>query len=113
MRMQAEHQKGDEIEESRPAHGITGRQHPGGDDGGDGIGRIVQTIEKIEEQRDGDEAGQQGKGDRDLHRLDVLDDDAADLVGDVLETVDHLLQLAVDLAADQECHGVGTAVFAE
>lgn len=54
--MQAEEQEGDEVEEGRPCDRILRAQHTGGDDGGDGIGGIVQTVQKIEEQRDGDKA---------------------------------------------------------
>src|SRR6185436_7913786 len=34
--------------------------------------------------------------------LGVLDDDAVHHVGDVVEAVDHLFQMAVDLVADEE-----------
>ena len=43
-------------------------------------------------------------------RSHVLDDDAADLVRDVLEPVDHALEVLVDLPPDQVAHGVGVAV---
>ena len=57
--MQAEHQEGDEVEEGRPGHRIARRQHPGRDDGGDGIGGVVQAVEEIEDQRDGDQEDDQ------------------------------------------------------
>jgi hypothetical protein len=50
-----EHREGDEVEKRRPGHGITRRQHAGGNDGGDGIGRVMQAIEKVEDQGDGDQ----------------------------------------------------------
>ena len=52
-----------------------------------------RPVQEVEQQRDGDQADEQRKGEGGLHRLDVLDHDAADLVGDVLETVDHLLEV--------------------
>ncbi len=52
-----------------------------------------------------------GKGEGQIHPLNVLDHDAADLVGDVLEAVDHLLQLAIEFAAELiQRHGVGPAM---
>src|ERR1700680_1786349 len=39
----------------------------------------------------------------------VLDHDAVDLVGDVIEPVDHLLQVIVDLVADEKTHRVSAA----
>ena len=56
--MEAEEQEGDEVEERRPEHRVLRAQHPRRDDGGDGIGRVVQAVEEVEEQGDGDEAGQ-------------------------------------------------------
>ena len=47
------------------------------------------------------------------HPSDVLDHDAADLVGDILEAVDDFLQLAVDFAADRLGHGIALAVALE
>lgn len=66
--MQAEEQEGDEIEEGRPRDRILRPQHPGGDDGGDGIGGVMQTVQEIEEQRDGDKADEQRQGKRDIHQ---------------------------------------------
>jgi hypothetical protein len=37
----------------------------------------------------------------------VIDDDAVDLVGDILEGIDDPLEMLVDLAADGELHGAG------
>lgn len=37
----------------------------------------------------------------------MIDDDAVDLVGDVLERIDDPLEMFVDLAADGELHGAG------
>src|SRR6202012_93961 len=36
--------------------------------------------------------------------LEMLEQDAADAVGDVLEAVDHLLQVVVEIGADDEVH---------
>jgi hypothetical protein len=56
--VQAEEQEGDEIEEGGPKHRQPRRQHPGGDDGGNGVGGVMQAVEKIEQQRHGDQAEQ-------------------------------------------------------
>lgn len=66
--MQAEEQEGDEIEEGRPCHRILRAQYTGGDDGGDGICGVVETVQKIEEQRDGDKADKQRQCKRDIHQ---------------------------------------------
>ena len=55
-----------------------------------------------------DQRHQQRECEPDIHRvraspdLHVLDDDAVHHVGDVVEAVDHLLQMIVDLVADEE-----------
>ena len=59
--MQAEEQEGDEIEERRPGDRVLRPQHAGRDDGGDRVGRVVQAVEEIEGQRDGDQPDQDGK----------------------------------------------------
>ena len=102
--VQAEEQEGDEVEERRPGDGVARRQHPGGDDGGDGVGGVVQAVQEVERQRDGD---QQPEGERRRSaspRSELLDQDAADAVGDILEAVDHLLQVVEDVGADDEVH---------
>ena len=58
--MQPEKQEGDEIEEGRPGNRIFGREHAGGDDGGDGVGGVVQPVEKIKQQRDANQDDEQG-----------------------------------------------------
>src|SRR5882757_818450 len=45
--------------------------------------------------------------------LNLLDHDRIDLVGDVIEAVGDLFKVLVDLGADDEIHGVGTAVLEE
>ena len=56
--VEPEHQEGDEVEERRPKHRVLRPQHPGRHDGRDRIGGVVQSVEEIEQQRDGDEADQ-------------------------------------------------------
>ena len=65
--MQAEHQEGDEVEERRPQHRILRPQHAGRDDGRDRVGRVVQAVEEVEQQRDGDQADQNRKTKRGVH----------------------------------------------
>src|SRR5215510_2225680 len=70
----------------------------------------MQTVEKIEQQRGGDQAEQQTTAAsihvRSSPPLDVLDDDALYLVGDVVEGVDALFQMVIDFAAAHEFQGV-------
>ena len=54
--VQAEEQEGDEVEERRPDHRVLRAQHARRDDGGDRIGGVVQAVEEIERERDGDQA---------------------------------------------------------
>src|SRR3954471_18187215 len=42
----------------------------------------------------------------------VLDDDAADFISDVVEAVDHRLQMVIDLVADEERHRIGRLIGA-
>ena len=57
--MQAEEQKGDEIEERGPGDRDIGRKHARRDDRRDRIGGVMQAVEKIEDERDRDEGGKQ------------------------------------------------------
>ena len=50
----AEEKSREEIESRRPCHGKFGRQHPRRDDGGNAVGRIVEAVQKIEDQGDQD-----------------------------------------------------------
>jgi len=56
-----EHREGDEIEERSPEHRVMRPQHAGRYDGGDRVGGVVQPVEKIKQQRDGDQARQNWK----------------------------------------------------
>jgi len=60
--VQAEEQEGDEVEPRRPGHRVAGLQHPGGDDGGDGIGGVVQPVQEVERKRDSDQQRQDDGG---------------------------------------------------
>ena len=51
-------EKGHEVEESRPKHRLERRQNLGRDNGGYGIGRIVESIDKIEYQTEKDNGNQ-------------------------------------------------------
>ncbi len=48
-----------EVEESGECHGLRGAQQARGDDRRDRIGGIVQPVQEVERERDGDEANQQ------------------------------------------------------
>ena len=62
--VQAEEQEGDEVEERRPGHRVARPEHARRHDGGDRVGGVVQAVEEIERQRDGDQADQQRKCER-------------------------------------------------
>jgi len=42
-------------------------QHAGRNNRGDGVGGVVQSVEKIEQQRDGDQSDQDGESERGIH----------------------------------------------
>ena len=60
--VEAEDQKGDEVEERRPKHGCAWWEHTRRHDRGNGIGGVVKPIEEIKHKRHGDEAEQQTHG---------------------------------------------------
>ena len=65
------------------------------------------AIEKIERQRDDDQRHQQRQCEPNVHciparLLHVLDNDAVHHIGDVVETVDNLLQMVVNLVAHEK-----------
>ena len=92
--MQAEQGEGDEIEEGRPEHGVLRPQHAGRDDGRDGIGGVVQAVQEIEQQRDGDERDEKEGDAVHAQTLHMFEQNAADPIGDVLEAIDNLFQMA-------------------
>ena len=51
----AEHGEGDEVEEGRPDDGVLRPEHPGGDDGGDRVGRVVEAVREVESERQDDD----------------------------------------------------------
>jgi hypothetical protein len=57
----AEEQEGDEVEERRPRHCMVRPQNPRRHDGRDRVRRIMQAVEEIEQERDDDQAEQQGQ----------------------------------------------------
>jgi len=65
--VQPEHQERDEIEERGPKHRELRPQHSGRDDGRDRIGGVVQAVQEVEQQSDGDQADQDGKSQRSIH----------------------------------------------
>src|SRR4029078_8534300 len=88
------------------------------------------------QQRDTDQSNQDGKTQRSIHgaaptlkfahdlrgkplhtfpdhALNLLDDDAVDLVRDVVETIGHLLEMVVDLDAHDEVHRIAVAMLEE
>ena len=52
----------DEVEERRPDDGLRGAEHSGGDDGRDRVGGVVEAVNEVEEQRDGDDENDEGDG---------------------------------------------------
>ncbi len=109
--VQAEEQEGDEVEERRPHHRVAAA-----------ASTRVETMVAIELAAscrpfrksntratpisDDQRSRHEGAGPSGWPRQSVVDHDAADLVGDVLEAVDHLFQVVVDFAADDEGHRV-------
>ena len=48
----AEPERRHEVEERGPDHGLGGAEHPGGDDGRDRVGRVVEAVDEVEDQGD-------------------------------------------------------------
>ena len=46
-----------------------------------------------------------------LAASEVLDQNAVDAVGDILEPVDHLLQMAINLRSDDKRHRVARSMY--
>ena len=63
----AEEQEGNEIEERRPDHRVLWAQHPRRHHRCDRVGGIVQAIEEIERERDGDQRDQDRPSDAGAH----------------------------------------------
>ena len=57
----AEHERGHEVEEGRPHHGLAGLQHARRDDGGNRVGGVVKAVDVIEDQRNGDDENDEGE----------------------------------------------------
>ena len=106
--VQAEEQEGDEVEERRPDH----RAAAGGSTRVETMVAIelaasCRPFRKSNSERDGDEADQEGEAERgEGQRSGPAAQTCSitmplDLVRDVLEAVDHLLQVVVDLLADR------------
>ncbi|MDP1039481.1 hypothetical protein Q6262_28175, partial [Klebsiella pneumoniae] len=63
------------------------------------------AVQEVEQQGDADQEDQDQEGV--IHgALQVLDQDAIDAIGHVLEAIDHLLQVIQQLTADDEAQGV-------
>ncbi len=60
---ETEHEEGDEVEERGPQHRGLGRHHAGGDHGGDGVRRVVKTVQEVEDQGHQNDEPDEGKGD--------------------------------------------------
>ena len=51
----AEDEGGHEVEERRPDDRHARREHAGRDDGGDGVGGVVEAVDEVEDERDEDD----------------------------------------------------------
>ena len=81
----AKHERRDEVEKRGPHYRLTRREHSRGHDGGDGIRRIVETVDVVEHQCDRDD--QDGECE-DGSCLAVLDHHVLQDVGHVLAAID-------------------------
>ena len=77
--MDAEHEKGDEVEEGRPDHRIAWAQHAGRDQSRDRIRRVMHAIEEIKGQGDRNQGDQHWQVEDACHdgyvNLELIDDD--------------------------------------
>ena len=53
--VQLEDGEGDEVEERRPEHRLARREHARRHHGGDGVGRVVEAVDVVEDERGGDD----------------------------------------------------------
>ena len=74
----------------------------------------MQAVQKVERQRDDDQADEQRKASSASGgRLGVVDDDAVDLIGDVFESVGDPLQILEHFAVDGELQRLGPRMLPE
>ena len=64
----------------------------------------MQAVEEIEGERDRDQADQDRQAEKRIHVSQMIGDEGVDLVRDVLEAIDHLLQVIVEVGLDDEIH---------
>ncbi len=96
---------GREVEEGGEGDRLDRAEQLGRDHRRDRIGGVMQAVQKVERQRQGDQADQQRKSEfvhRSARPSAVVDDDAVDLVRDILERVDDPLEMLEDFALDDE-----------
>ena len=96
---------GGEVEEGGEGHRLDRAEQLGRDHRGDRIGGVVQAVQEIERQRQDDQSDRAAAGRVRAsvgRRSAMVDDDAVDHVGDVLEGVDDPLEMLEDLALDDE-----------
>ena len=94
----------DQIGDGRQHDRLARRQHLGGNHGGDGIGRVVKTVDVGEHQ--GDEDDEQDEG----HRASgIFQDDLHDDVAGVVAAVNDLFHQFINIA---DGHGAEGFVFA-
>src|SRR5262249_8322930 len=69
--LEVEDEKGDEVEEGGPDHGGVGAEHPRRDYRGHRIGRVVEAVQEVEGQGQGDEHQDGRRQERKVHVAEV------------------------------------------
>ena len=94
-----------EIEEGGKGDRADRADQPRADNRRDRIGGVVQAVEKVEGERDDDQADEERESE--LVHQRVIDNDAVDLVRHVLERIRHSLEILEHFASDRELQRIG------
>src|SRR5579871_1662787 len=77
----------------------------------------MQSVEEVEQQRDGDQSDQHRKPKGGVHfagpALYLFNHDAVDFICDIVETVSYLFKMVINLRTDDKIHCVRVAVLEE
>ncbi len=95
------HMAPNEIGDSRQHDGLARRQDLGGNDGGDGIGRVMKAVDVFKNQRHHDNGQDERHG-----ASGILQDDMGDDVADVAAAVNDLFQQFVKVFQNDDFDGI-------
>src|SRR5207244_8791880 len=124
--MNAQAERGNEVEEGRPDHGLRRSQDSGGDACGDRVRRVMEAVDEVEPEGESDNeddeeqfpvhqqlafatATKKGSDASPLElpagRLGILEDDGFEDVSNLLRAISGALELVVNVAPLDDVHG--------